>query len=449
MESILHRFRRSLLLSPLLLLLIAGCTAPRGDHDLPDLLDLHRMPQNTAAYLSEVSRDLPLWPDQNELAEDYLDRHFSPWKPMEPRPVSQVFWVEDWAREKLLYGENLRPLESGRLAALLASAARESYPSLDEWGVSVRPTNCRALPTRRPFFQDPTKAGEGFPFDYLQNSAVPPNAPMRIRHRSADGAWVYAETGAVHGWFPAEDVAFIDEALAQRMRSLPQAVLVRDEVPLFDADGGFRFSARLGTFFPLLAREEGGYRVLFAAAGADGRALLREAFVEETSAVLFPLQGTAANIAALAGTMLGQAYAWGDQFGDRDCSSMVRDLYAPFGIWLPRNSSGQARAWRFLPLEELSPADKEAFLLQEGIPWGTLVWLQGHIMLYIGEHQGRAALLHAFWAVRTRGGEGGEGRHIVGRTVITTLQPGLELSHIAPDGDLLKRVKGMTLPGHL
>ncbi len=427
-----------------LLLLLAGCASPRTE---VDILDLRRMPQAPSAYLSDASRDLPLWPDQNALAQDYLLRHFAPWDELEPRPLSQAYWIEDWAKERSLFAENLRPLEPGRFAALLALAAKESYPSLDELAVTVRPTHCRALPTRRPLFQDPARAGSGYPFDYLQNSAVSPNTPLRIRHRSTDGAWVYAQAPAVHGWFPAEDVALIDEETAGRMRSMPQAVLFRDGTALFDAAGTFRFQARMGTLFPLLDVQENRFRVLYAAAGEDGRALLREADLDAGSTAPFPLPGSAARIAALADTLVGQSYAWGDQFGDRDCSSMVRDLYAPFGIWLPRNSTRQAEAWRYLSVETLSSKEKEDFLLQEGIPWATLVWMQGHIMLYIGEHQGRAALMHALWGVRTRSAEGRDGRHIVGRTVITTLQPGLELPELSPEGDLLSRVKGIALPG--
>ena len=56
---------------------------------------------------------------------------------------------------------------------------------------------------------DPAKAGEGFPFDYFQNSALWPGTPLLITHASRDGAWLFAEAGMVAGWVPAQDVAFV------------------------------------------------------------------------------------------------------------------------------------------------------------------------------------------------------------------------------------------------
>lgn len=57
--------------------------------------------------------------------------------------------------------------------------------------------------------------------------------------------------------------------------------------------------------------------------------------------------------------MMGQHYGWGGMFGLRDCSAMTRDLLAPFGIWLPRNSVAQARTGSVLPLEGMSTAEKK------------------------------------------------------------------------------------------
>ena len=38
-------------------------------------------------------------------------------------------------------------------------------------------------------FYDPTQLGEGFPFDYNQNSAIKINTPIMVSHLSKDRAW--------------------------------------------------------------------------------------------------------------------------------------------------------------------------------------------------------------------------------------------------------------------
>ncbi len=47
-------------------------------------------------------------------------------------------------------------------------------------------------------------------------------------------------------------------------------------------------------------------------------------------------------------------------------------------------------------------------------------------MLYIGAKEGQSALLHTILGLRTRSLTGQEGRWGIGRTVVTTLQPGLQ-----------------------
>ena len=116
----------------------------------------------------------------------------------------------------------------------------------------------------------------------------------------------------------------------------------------------------------------------------------------------WPLEPSAQGIARLAQNILGQPYGWGGLFGWRDCSATTRDLLAPFGLWLPRNSGDQAQAGtRFVSLEGLTPAQKEERIQALGLPWLSLLWMPGHIMLYVGAPQGRYLVLHSVWGVKT------------------------------------------------
>ena len=114
----------------------------------------------------------------------------------------------------------------------------------------------------------------------------------------------------------------------------------------------------------------------------------------------------------------------------------MRDLFVPFGVWLPRNSSAQAKAWQFISFVKASPSGKEIIIKDEGVPFATLLWLRGHITLYIGENKGEP--------VRTDDGNG-EGRHIIGRAVVTSLQPGAELPNVRRENLILSRLQGMSV----
>jgi hypothetical protein len=145
--------------------------------------------------------------------------------------------------------------------------------------------------------------------------------------------------------------------------------------------------------------------------------------------------------------MINEPYGWGGIDGKRDCSLMIRDLFAPFGIWLHRNSNEQGQhGGIYINLATLSDADKRKKILTEGIPYATLIWKKGHIMLYIGSYQNEPVIFHNIWSVRQVSAFGRDERKIVGRAAITTLLPGKDILSRKPLQDnLLKDISGMTI----
>jgi hypothetical protein len=127
---------------------------------------------------------------------------------------------------------------------------------------------------------------------------------------------------------------------------------------------------------------------------------------------------------------------------------MIRDLVAPFGIWLPRNSSAQAKyGGRFVSLSGLDAATKKRLIVTHGKPFLTLLWLKGHIMVYVGSPYGEPMALHNIWAVRVRDPNGQVQKVLIGRAVITDLEPGKSLPDFDSSQSLLNRIEGMTFLG--
>ena len=164
-------------------------------------------------------------------------------------------------------------------------------------------------------------------------------------------------------------------------------------------------------------------------------------------AVRMPLLLTPRNVARLGDRMMGQPYGWGGLYGDRDCSATMQDLFAPFGLWLPRNSAKQAQEGAVLKLEGLSAESKEKALREYAQPFRTLIAMPGHIGLYAGQWQGRAAMFHNMWGVRNSLPEGQEGRLVIGRAVVTGLRPGEERGDVDEGRLLIERVSGFAVLG--
>jgi hypothetical protein len=433
----------------LLLLLLAalapGC-APRVSPPGTVIADLRDMPQDAGAYIDPLTATRPLLPAarQQALADDYRQRFFAPWHRTAPAHGPQeVFKLLDEFDPGRYHGENRLPLPPELADEMRALADPASFPNTMRPAISVVNSDLRVLPTVRPLFYNFDLAGEGFPFDYNQNSAVWAQTPLLVLHTSADGAWALVETSAAAGWMPTRDLAFVDAGFMDAFNTVHLAAVTADRVPVADCYGQFRFMGRVGMVLPMTGRETGSVDVLIAARDASGRALLLTASLSDGAAAPWPLAATPATFARLANEMLGQPYGWGGLYRNRDCSALVMDLFAPVGIWQPRNSGAQARHWGLAPLGDLDREGRLRVIGAEARPWLTLLWRPGHIVVYIGQWRGRPAVLHAAWGVRTRVGEA-EGRHVIGATVITSLEPGEDLPELErPGGNLLLRLGGM------
>ncbi|PKN07338.1 MAG: hypothetical protein CVU73_11225 [Deltaproteobacteria bacterium HGW-Deltaproteobacteria-8] len=463
--ALLIRVRPACLFLAVLALGLWGCAPPPRPPSPPkpplvvlaeqEPQDLRDIPQDVTALLAQspATADLDatfLTPEAQALfLERFRAAHFGPWGQTNATygPANAL-----WGLGKLSsnghYGENLRPLGPRFQAEMEALCQAASYPSLVRPAIATANTSLRVLPTIRPGFLKPTRPGEGFPFDYWQNSGVWAGTPLIVTHLSADGAWALVEARNAGGWVRVADIAYVDEVFMAHWTALPLLAVTREHTPVTaPANGGaaFLFDGRIGMVLPLVDEDDGGYTALAPARGADGLAEIVGVRIAKADAVAMPLRATPRNLGQLADQMLGQPYGWGGYYENRDCSALMLDLLAPFGVFLPRNSSQQAKSGEYVSFEGLSGPEKEALVLSRGAPLLTLLYKRGHIMLYLGPHQGRAVMLHDIWGLKTLDEGGVEGREVIGRTVVTTLEPGRELPDVVRAGTLLQSMAGMTL----
>lgn len=417
--------------------------APQG------VADLSRYTQRVSAY-TDASAEIPLLSaaEQREFDEIFNRKFFAPWhRKKASMTADKAFWGIKHYGAKEGFAENLLPWRLEEWQRLIDLQQLASYPSLARPAITIRNTSLRLFPTERPFFLDPHQPGEGFPFDYFQSSAIAVGNPLFATHSSSDGAWIFVECNFAYGWVPTEAIAWVDAKLQRRYENGSYAAILHEDTTLRSAKGNFLVQADLGAIFPVVKGKGPRLSLSIPVRGADGGAELRVAVAETGKAALKPLILTAGAIARLTDPLLGQPYGWGGLFGDRDCSSTMRDLFIPFGIWLGRNSEKQGlKGGEFIDLRDKSAAEKEAEIKAKGIPFVTLIWLKGHIGLYLGPAPGSSEplLLHNFWGIHIFDKEGKEGREVVGRLAITSLRPGEERPDVHKD-DFYSRVQGMAI----
>jgi hypothetical protein len=276
----------------------------------------------------------------------------------------------------------------------------------------------------------------------MQNSLVPAGTPVLVTHESKDRLWALVETDWVAGWVRRQEIAAVDDAFMADYSACPLAGFSADQIPVIPEEGPPLFSGRVGMVLPMKdpASDTGYVTVLAPARNHLGNAALLDARVPETGIQPLPFPATSQNFADILNALMGQGYGWGGLYENRDCSALIQDLFAGFGIPLPRNSKDQAAAGEIIFLKGLSGMEKQSLIRAQGVPLQTLLYMPGHIMLYLGPDPAsdQPVICHAMWGVTTRPMFSlRTGRLVVGRTVITTLAPGKEQFPLVQPQDLL------------
>lgn len=342
--------------------------------------------------------------------------------------------------EKRGFSENLHRWSDKHYQALADNAQYKIFPSMAKNALIVKDTALRLAPTDKPYFINPKRPGQAYPFDMFQNSTLRTGAAAKVFHVSRDNAWYYVEAANASGWVQKEHIAFTSAETESVWKNSADYVAVTKDGSLVTNDK-MKEAVNLGSVFPLVSETRYGYVVAVPFRNLYGEAWLEHCFVSKDNAAKMPLPLKADSVAELAEPLMGNLYGWGGMYNNRDCSSTLQDLFAPFGIWLPRNSAQQAKAGMRLMLTDLSDRGKEEYIREHAIPFQTFIYLPGHIGLYVGQYEGKAVMLHNMWGVRINE----FGRFVVGKTVITTLYPGEELEGFS--SSLMSRVQSITIVG--
>jgi hypothetical protein len=285
----------------------------------------------------------------------------------------------------------------------------------------------------------------------MQNALVPAGTPVLVTHESKDRLWALVETDWVAGWVRYQEIAAVDEAVMADYSAHPLAGFRADQIPVIPEHSPPVFSGRVGMALPMKepASDTGFVTVLVPARNHLGNAKLVEARVRDHGIQRLPFPATPDNFAEILNALMGQTYGWGGLYENRDCSALIQDAFAGFGLPLPRNSKDQADFGETISLEGLSGPEKQSLIRKQGVPLKTLLYMPGHIMLYLGVDlaSDQPVICHAMWGITTRPPLSTRaGRLVVGRTVITTLEPGKEqFPRVQPKDLLVEKLTRMVL----
>ncbi|WP_321471199.1 SH3 domain-containing protein [Halarcobacter sp.] len=406
-------------------LVFQGCTVKQIK-----IADVKKYPQNPSFYIKNLKQNSI---DTKKLSQSYIKKYFSPWD-LEKTSYSkkEAMWGNIYYKRKV-YLENYRKIEQNWFKKLITNANYEEYNKVKLKAITTKNIDFRVLPTNSAIFYNPKKAGEGFPFDYNQNSRVKINTPVFVSHFSKDKAWALVQSHYVLGWVRVDSLFFVDDEDIKNFKKYPLEVIVKEGYQTFNINT--TENLKVGTFFPkiddkyLLATNSG----------------IKKVKIKENTIEAFPLKFSANNINKLLQEFIGEPYGWGGLNNHRDCSSFTQDFFTPFAIYLNRNSKAQTKGYKYIDIYKMSNKKKKEFIVNNAIPFLTLIYLRGHIMLYIGDINKEPLAMHNMWGIRTWDTLFSRGRNIVGKTVITTLEPGIELRNVDKKSTILSKIRGIVI----
>lgn len=393
---------------------------------------------NYSQKLHDYTRNLPTLKDQNRKNKIFDANYFRIWKLKKLSIRKKDATWGDLYTQRDVYLQNFQKVPSSWFKRHQNNGNFKKFNTNIKKAITVANSNLRVFPTDEPIFYDPKEAGEGFPFDYNQNSYIKINTPILISHFSKDRRWAFVQAYSTFGWIKFEDIAFVDYNFIKRFKNNNYYIAIKDKFDIFDEF--FIDKIQVGTIFP---KEEDSF--LVAQKDEKHKAVLKKVKIDTKNITKKPFEFNEKNTSLIANEFIGQPYGWGGLLGFRDCSSFTQDFFSTFGIYLDRNSSAQAKNGKYLDMSKLSNSKKKAFIIKHGKPFLTLIYLRGHIMLYIGNKNKEPLVMHSVWGVRTRGFLTEQNRNIIGKNVITTLEYGKELSLYDNTDTVLDKIKGLVI----
>ncbi|HCO70367.1 MAG TPA: cell wall hydrolase [Mesotoga infera] len=272
-----------------------------------------------------------------------------------------------------------------------------------KFGIVTRRTHLRALPT------DFISCDEYIDNDRLQLTSISLGTPFAVLARSRDTSWLFIQTPGYRGWLKTNDSAVTESRLSVQnfYRSsnflLATGSRVEIEPDPFESNSSGLF-LQMGDKLPLEDPEEsenlhaqgpfGCFTVKVPVRKRLGSLDFRKGLVRMSEdARIGNLKLTGGEIVNQAFKMLGERYGWGGLYNRRDCSRFVQDIFASFGLVLPRDAWAQ---------EKLGSKDRILFegnseerkIQLRSLKPGNPLYMPGHTLIYLGEDNGSFFAIH-------------------------------------------------------
>jgi len=271
----------------------------------------------------------------------------------------------------------------------------------------VRRSDMRAYPTDDHYYKSP----EDQNLDRFQENGLFPGDALAVLHISADKKWSFVQSYNYAAWVKSKDIAIGDQKLIQEYKSTNAFLVVtgdkvhtsyNPEIPALS-----ELQLDMGIRLALADRKTHGnslygqnpyasHVVLLPMRSPEGQLEIKPALIarnQDVSRGYLPF--TRENIIRQAFKFLGERYGWGHSYNARDCTGFIMEVYKTFGIQMPRNTGQQGDGVFGENTRFTDQSSKEEKLKALGeLDIGDLIYVPGHVLMYIGDVNGEPYVIH-------------------------------------------------------
>lgn len=396
-------------------LLLSGQSSVYASNDLISLFPMDKYDQSVRTWINPNDSDYETilldQSIQSKRMEIFYDHYFgsqSPWnshyintiiRSPEPNTIKsleqviiQYFSNTGKTNDQIGYGENFRPYSSDWINSISDNVNIVQFDNLvyqdNKRGIAIDNLHARALPTDDVHYYSHTLAGQGYPFDNLQMSSLWAGTPVYILAETKNHAWYLVVTPDYIGWVKSTGIAYVDAAFVHTWTLAAKnqlAAITQTNSEVVDDQDHFIFSVYVGSVFPAVESTTM-IKIMVPVMNMDHQAVIKLANVSQQQASIMPLSVTPHHFSNVLSTLLGRPYGWGNMYFYNDCSAELKNALTPFGIWLPRHSSDQVTVGKMVDMSAHDAQQRLDYLMAHGKKFLTLVYIGGHIIMYIGTH---------------------------------------------------------------
>lgn len=271
----------------------------------------------------------------------------------------------------------------------------------------VNRSDMRTYPTDDRYY----KSQQSQNLDRFQENGLFPGDTLAVLHISADKEWSFVQSYNYAAWVRTENIAIGERQTIRQYKNADRFLVItgdkvltsfNPEVPALS-----ELQLDMGIRIPLADPADKtnnlygqnpytSYTVMLPLRNAEGELEIKPALIARNKDVhkgFIPF--TRENITRQAFKFLGERYGWGHSYNARDCTGFVMEIYKTFGIYMPRNT-GQQGSGSFGQNTRFTADNSQEERLQalQNMDIGDLIYVPGHVLMYIGDVDGEPYVIH-------------------------------------------------------